>query len=198
MEKIKIGDPMWHPCSLDIIKHTVYSIQEFENETLYHLRADKGVGASGRVEVTVRKYLDKYTFAGFVDTDDEDIAYASGLQDLIEGSYYTDENTAKVEFYRIQYVTVKSSEYRQERLYKESVARTKQVKLLIDKFLGEEMIKPYGILSPEGCVMRVCSTEEIAQRWRDEAYRGYYSDCTVKELGEKYIPNINDNIELRK
>lgn len=53
MKAIKIGDEMFHPCSIDIIKHKVVSIRQFEGFNHYVLEATNNVGDCGRVQVII-------------------------------------------------------------------------------------------------------------------------------------------------
>ncbi len=103
---LNIGDILWHPCSMDIIKHKVIGINKFidfrkKEFVHYTLKATDNVGACGRIEIIIDEHKGKYRFVELINEDN--IKYASGLQDFIEGNYYTDENEAKVEFYDKQY-----------------------------------------------------------------------------------------------
>jgi hypothetical protein len=40
------------------------------------------------------------------------------------------------------------------------------------------------VLSEEGVVMKVCSDEPQAKYWRDNAFLGYYKDCSIKRHTE--------------
>jgi len=57
------------------------------------------------------------------------------------------------------------------------------------------------ILSKENIVINVCSTEEIANNWKEITLFGYYSDCLVKKATENvkhWSERIDDNIESLK
>lgn len=143
--KIKIGDSLWHPCNMDIVEHKVTGINRYQIEikgepvlrTQYTTKAVHNVGACGRVEVIVSENNGKLRFVELVDEDD--IEYASGLQDFIEGNYYTDENEAKLEFCEQQRVLTWSSMERQKRLYDQSKANYERVKKLVSTI--KELIK---------------------------------------------------------
>ena len=97
--QIKVGDLMWHPCSIDIMEHRVTSITEYENFVEYKLKSTHHIGACGIIEIIVRKSNDKLIFVELVDEDS--IYAASGLQDFIEGYYYTTKKDARLEYYCI-------------------------------------------------------------------------------------------------
>lgn len=136
MKDLKIGDSMFHPCSIDIIEHKIISIREFETHKHYYLKAVNNVGACGRVEVIVDEHKGNFRFVDLV--NEENIPYASGLQDFIEGKYYTSLNQARLEFYEQQATIAWSNKENKERLYKESLARYEQVQLLV-KNLKEDL-----------------------------------------------------------
>jgi len=126
---LKIGDHLWHPCSIDIIEHKIISIRNFEGFNHYVTKAVANVGACGRVEVILDEHKDTLRFIELV--DEENIEYSSGLQDFIEGEYYSNKKEAQLEFYRMQEVSAWSNMDRQERLYKQSVKHYEKVKLLV-------------------------------------------------------------------
>lgn len=133
--QINIGDKMWHPCSMDIIEHEVIGIRHYETITLYELRSTKKVGASGRIEILVNKYLDKFTFVQLIDEDL--IEYARGLQDFIEGNYYLSYNEARLEFINKQRLLALSNMEEKKRLFNAANERYKQVCLLIETIKEE-------------------------------------------------------------
>ena len=83
-EPIKIGDPLWHPCSMDIIEHKVVSIRQFEGFNHYVTKSVHKVGASGILEVILDEHKGKLRFVELL--DEESIEYVSGLKDFIEGN----------------------------------------------------------------------------------------------------------------
>lgn len=97
MKEIKIGNTLWHPCSLDIIEHKVISIRQFDGFNHYVCKAVHNVGACGRVEVILDQRKNKLMFVELLDEDR--LEYASGLQDFVEGNYYTTLEEAKIEYY---------------------------------------------------------------------------------------------------
>jgi len=136
MKEIKINDSIWHPCNMDIIEHKVTCIRQYEGFNHYVLQAKRNVGACGRVEVIVSQNKDRLTFVELI--NEERIEYASGLQDFIEGKYYTDENEAKLEFYEQQRVLTWSSMNKQKRLYDQAKANYDKVEKLV-KAIKEEI-----------------------------------------------------------
>ena len=90
--EIKINDYFWHPCSLDIIEHKVVSIRQYDGFNHYVLKSTRNVGACGRIEVIISENKGKFRFIELV--DEENIEYASGLQDFIEGNYYHKKRTS--------------------------------------------------------------------------------------------------------
>lgn len=130
MIDLKIGDFVWHPCNVDIIEHKVVSITHYEGFTHYNVKSTKNVGACGRVEVILDSRKDTLLFVELV--DEENIPYASGLQDFIEGKYYTTLNEAKIEFYKIQESLAHKYVQECESRLSEANKRYNQVKLLIN------------------------------------------------------------------
>lgn len=131
MNELKIGDFLWHPCNLDIIKHKIISIRQFEGFNHYVLKAERNVGAAGRLEVIVDEHKGKFRFVELV--DEENIPHASGLQDFIEGNYYHIEAQARLEFAEQQLYLTKSSMDRHLSLYNESKRNYERVELLVDE-----------------------------------------------------------------
>lgn len=131
MNELKIGDFMWHPCNLDIIKHKIISIRQFEGFNHYVLKAENNVGACGRIEVIVDEHKGKFRFVELL--NEENIEYSSGLWDFVEGNYYSTENAAKLEFYQQQYYLTYSSMEKYLSLYNESKRNHDRVKLLVDE-----------------------------------------------------------------
>jgi len=128
---IKIGDTLWHPCSIDIIEHKVTSIRQFEGFNHYVTKAVKNVGACGRVEVILDEHKGKLRFVELL--HEEEIEYSSGLQDFVEGNYYTNKKEAELEFYKQQETIAWSNMEQKEKWYKEAKARYEQVKLIVSK-----------------------------------------------------------------
>lgn len=128
--ELKIGDSLYHPCNIDIIHHKVISIRQYDGFNHYVLKAVNNVGACGKIEVIVDEHNNKFRFIELI--DEENIEYASGLQDFIEGDYYINLLEAKLKFYENQRVLAWSNMKEKERLFKEAEQRFEQVKLLID------------------------------------------------------------------
>lgn len=132
---IKIGDILWHPCNIDIIEHKVVSIRQFEGFNHYITKAVHNVGACGRVEVILDEHKGKLRFVELL--HEEEIESASGLQDFVEGNYYTNKKEAQLEFYEQQNTIAWSNMEQKERWYKEAKARYEQVKLIVSKIKDE-------------------------------------------------------------
>ena len=114
---IAIGTELWHPLSLDIISHKVIGVLQYEDRVIYIAKATDNVGASGRVEVELSVDLHSVIrFIGLV----KDCDYSSGLQDFVEGIYYTDRNEARKAFYKIQKTVAWSNMEEKHRIYKEA------------------------------------------------------------------------------
>lgn len=128
MSKLKVGDKLWHPCSLDIIEHKIISITQYENFMHCHTQAVHNVGACGRVEVILHVSKDSITFVELVD---DNLMYGSGLQDLVEGKYYTDYNKARLMFYKIQESLSYNSVNQCEQRLKEAKERHEKLKTLL-------------------------------------------------------------------
>jgi len=134
---IKIDDYIWHPCNMDIIRHKVIAIHTYSTVrkgvtnvgTQYTLKAVHNVGACGKIEVIISENNGKLRFIELVDEDD--IEYASGLQDFVEGNYYTSETEAKLEFYKQQEILCGSSTEKHRQLYENSKKNYERVKLLV-------------------------------------------------------------------
>ena len=134
--ELKIGDEVFHPCSIDIIKHKVVSIRQFDGFNQYVLKAAHNVGACGRIEVLIDEHKGKLRFVELMNEDE--IQYASGLQDFVEGNYFKSENEARLEFYSRQETLAWSNMEQKERLFKEAKARYEQVKSLV-KSIKEQL-----------------------------------------------------------
>ena len=130
MSDIKINDSMWHPCNMDIIEHKVISIRQFDGFNHYVLKAVRNVGACGRLEVIVSENNGKLRFVELVNEDTTE--YASGLQDFIEGNYYTTKEQAELEFYEQQRILTWSSMESKKRLYEQALVNYNRVELLVN------------------------------------------------------------------
>ena len=133
---IKINDSIWHPCSVDIIEHKVQSIRQFEGFNHYVLKAIHNVGACGKVQVIIDEHKGKLRFVELL--NEEDLEYASGLQDFVEGNYYINREEAEIEFYDKQRTYASLSVNRYQELLKQAQARKNQVELLV-KALKEKI-----------------------------------------------------------
>jgi len=129
MNTLNINDSIWHPCNMDIIEHKVVSIRQFEDFNQYVLRAKHNVGACGKIEVIVSENNEKLRFVELV--NEENIEYASGLGDFIEGNYYTTLDEARLEYYEQQRILCWSNMEEKKRLYEEAKKRHDQVELLV-------------------------------------------------------------------
>jgi hypothetical protein len=129
MSKLSINDSVWHPCNMDIIEHKVISIRQFEDFNQYVLKAKNNVGACGKIEVIVSENNGKLRFVELI--DEENIEYASGLGDFIEGNYYTTLDEARLEYYEQQRILCWSNMEQKKRLYEEAKNRYDQVELLV-------------------------------------------------------------------
>ena len=134
---MKVGDLLWHPCSMDIIEHKVVGVHTYEGFTQVTTKATHNVGSCGKIECVLDIRKGRITFVELVDEDD--IEYASGLQDFIEGEYYTSKPEARKEFYRVQHTIVYGKMKDRELLYKESVEQYERVQRII-KEIEEELI----------------------------------------------------------
>ena len=93
---LDIGTTMWHPCSIDIIEHKVTGVREYEDHTQYELTSKHKVGASGIIKVLIAEKKGQYNFIGMIG----DYPYESGLQDFVEGKYYSTNKEAKLAYYK--------------------------------------------------------------------------------------------------
>jgi len=134
MSTLKIGDKLWHPCSIDIIEHKVVGIRQYEGFTQYETKAVHNVGASGKVELIIDERNGKFRFVELLNGNE----YASGLGDFVEGFYYPNKTTARIEFYEIHRVSAWSNMEEKKRLYEEAKKRFDQIVLLV-KNLKEEL-----------------------------------------------------------
>lgn len=126
---LKIGTMLYHPFSMDVTYHKIIAITEYEDHKIYHARAEANVGACGRVEVSL--FLDKKGALRFIELDTSH-EYDDGLQDFVEGQYYTNKNEAMLVFYDIQKTLVWNSMNEKERLYKEAKDKYDRVVKLIE------------------------------------------------------------------
>ena len=126
---LKIGDFLWHPCNLDIIQHKITSIRQYEEFNHYLSKAVRDVGACGKIEVILDEHNGSLRFVELLDS--ENIEHSSGLQDFIEGNYYSDKREAELEFYRQQETLTWYNMEQKKRWYEDSLKRYEQVKLLV-------------------------------------------------------------------
>jgi len=117
MEKLEIGQKLWHPLSLDIIPHKIISITEYEDKTIYTSKALGKVGACGEVEVEL--IIDRKGTIRFIGLA-KDYEYDGGLQDFVEGQYFTLEADARRKYYDIQKTLAWANMDNKERIYKEA------------------------------------------------------------------------------
>ena len=117
MNELKIGQKLWHPMSMDIIPHEIISKTEYTDRVIYKAKALGPVGACGRVEVELA--VDRKGAIHFIGLAC-DYEYDGGLQDFVEGQYYTVESEAKKEFYLIQKTLIWSNMEEKKRLYQEA------------------------------------------------------------------------------
>jgi hypothetical protein len=117
--KIEIGTLLYHPCSVDIIEHKVIGIHQYETFTHYVCKATNNVGACGRLEIVLSQNKNRLTLVELV--DEENIPHASGLQDFIEGNYYTTKQEALLEFYRLHNTSYYSNMIRAKDTYERAV-----------------------------------------------------------------------------
>jgi hypothetical protein len=127
---IKIGDEIYHPCSLDIIKHKVVSIRQYEGFNQYVAKSINSVGACGIIKVLLSENNGKLRFIELI--DEYQYEYSKGLQDFVEGFYYTSESEAKLAFYNMHLLSSHSEMCRKQKQYEDSVKNYNKVKLLID------------------------------------------------------------------
>ena len=129
MTNLKVGDLLWHPCSVDIIEHKITSIRMYEGFNHYMVKAVHNVGACGKVEVVLDEHNGKLRFVELL--NEEDLPYSSGVKDFVEGNYYTTKEEAQLEFYELQRLIAWSNMEEKERLFKEAKMRYDQIELLI-------------------------------------------------------------------
>ncbi len=117
IRKLQIGQKLWHPMSMDIIPHEIISKTEYSDRIIYISKALGNVGACGKVEVELS--IDRkgqIHFIGLVD----DYEYDGGLQDFVEGKYFTMESDARKEYYKIQKILAWGNMEEKRRLYEEA------------------------------------------------------------------------------
>lgn len=126
---LKIGDSLWHPCSMDIIEHKITSIRQYEGFNHYVTKAVHNVGACGKVEVILDGRKDNLWFVELLHEDE--LEYGKGLHDFVEGVYYSDKRKAELDFYRQQEILTNSNMEQKKRWYEDAVKRHEQVKLIV-------------------------------------------------------------------
>jgi hypothetical protein len=138
---LELNTKLYHPCSIDIIEHKVVGVSTFLDSndktiTIYRLKALQNVGACGRLEVEIIQQKDKFIFYSLINEDN--IPHASGLQDFIEGNYYTDKEKARLEFYNMH---IKYARQRVESLTKtleQAKNEQKRIENIINVIKGSE------------------------------------------------------------
>ena len=124
-----IGQTVWHPCSIDIIEHKVVSIRHYEGFTHYVTKSVHNVGACGKIEVILSENKGVLRFVELLKEDEYE--HAIGLQDFVEGFYYSDKKKAQLEFYSKQETLCWANMEQKKTQYQDAVKRYEQVKLLI-------------------------------------------------------------------
>jgi hypothetical protein len=140
-ELVTIGTEMFHPCSLDIIKHKVTGIRQYEDHTIYELKSVHAVGACGIIRVLVSLHKDKLTFVELL--YEEDLPHASGLGDFVEGTYYLTLDEAKLDFYRRVEGRYYSNIVGLENSLKKAIAEHERIKALV-KLARKSILKDGG------------------------------------------------------
>lgn len=135
--EIKIGDRLWHPCELDVIEHKVIGILQYEDFTHIQAKAVDNVGACGRVEVLLHEQKGRLRFVSLY--GEEELPYASGLHDFVEGLYYKNEQEAKAAYYRIHKLIAWGSMDAAEKRLKEAKAYYEKISRLLDIANGSEV-----------------------------------------------------------
>lgn len=131
MEKLKIGDTLWHPCNYDVIEHKIKGVREYEHFVQYETQAVRNVGASGYIKLLLSHRENKILFVGYVDGEDS-IDYESGLQDFVEGYYYTNKSKAELVYYEKQRILSWSSMEKSKKLYEQSKVHYDKVEKLVN------------------------------------------------------------------
>jgi predicted nucleotidyltransferase len=127
---LEIGQSLWHPCNMDIIEHRITGIRQYEDCVQYETKAVRNIGASGKLSLLLSHKDSRITFIGYVHGE-ESVEYESGLQDFVEGKYYTNYDEARLEFHEQQRILAWSNMNNKKRLYDEAKARHDQVDLLV-------------------------------------------------------------------
>ena len=142
MNEIKIGASLWHPCSVDIIEHKVVGIHQYEGFTQYTAKAVRNVGACGRVEVVLDCHKGKLRFVELL--DEENIPYASGLKDFVEGDYYTNHDEARLVLYKQQLNLSQRAVEKAEAHLKSEKAHYDKVLLIVTTIMQQLKEKEHG------------------------------------------------------
>lgn len=130
---LQIYDIVWRPCSVDIIGYKITAIINYGGFVHYRAKSIDKVGACGIIEVVLFCKDNHIRFVELI--DEENIPYASGLQDFVEGEYYKSKEEAKKVYY--QRALLSQSTYMEEckRRYEDSVKRYKEIQTLLNTFL---------------------------------------------------------------
>lgn len=121
---MQLGDLVYHPCSMDILKFKVIGILTYEDRVMYHIKAVENVGACGNIEVLI--VADKHNilhYAGLY----EEYEYEQGLDDFVKGVYYTNKTKAKIAYYEQQRILVWSKMEEHKRRYEDSKKQYEKV-----------------------------------------------------------------------
>jgi hypothetical protein len=141
MKELEIGDVLWHPCNYDVFEHKIIGIRKYEDYIQYETRSARSVGASGRLKLLLSHRESKILFIGYVDGEDS-IEYEFGLQDFVEGYYYTEKSDAELVYYENQRTLCWSNMDKKKRLYEEAKDKYDRVGKLVDDI--KRIIKERG------------------------------------------------------
>lgn len=128
--ELKINDTLWHPCNFDIIEHKITGIRKYEDIIHYETKSVHNIGASGKLKLLLSHKDSKILFIGYVNGEDS-IEYESGLQDFVEGYYYTNKSEAELAFYEQQRILCWSNMEKKKRLYEEANRNYEKVERLV-------------------------------------------------------------------
>ena len=131
---MQIGTLLWHPCSMDIIPHKIIGIREYEDHTIYESQAQGSVGACGKV--TVLLTVDSQDIIRFMSLS-QHYEHESGLQDFVDGIYYTNHNQARLSYNEAQRTLVRSKMEEARRRYGDAKYTYDKVCKIIDSLKAE-------------------------------------------------------------
>ena len=142
---LKLGQPIWCDCGIDILQYSVHEIRQNQQGDQYVLRSTKPIGRHREIEILVFiNHEGTIRYLELIDTEMEDTEY--GLGSFTEGRYFTDLASARNSFAKTQIELIQQDTIQLERRIMENRDRiTRWEKMLTNGEPDEQTGNRNGI-----------------------------------------------------